>query len=86
MSNQPHNDALYNGERPYTRVEQEQLDRFLRILIENPFVQIKDAARATHIKYQRATALWRQHRSFVMERRQEYEFSRRQSLREAPAS
>ena len=29
-------DALYEGERPYVKVEQDQLDRFLQILIDYP--------------------------------------------------
>ena len=31
-------DALYEGERPYVKVEREQLDRFIQILIDNPLL------------------------------------------------
>ena len=43
----------------YVKVETERLDLLLKLLIENPNMQIKRAAAISQIKYPRATALWR---------------------------
>ena len=62
-------DRTRNNKRTYIQVEDDRLDSFIQVMIENPNEEIKQAALITGIKYPRATALWRKNKNFIETRR-----------------
>ena len=48
----------------------DSLQAFLQYLVDNPTCLIKTAAHVAQIKYQRATAIWRQYRTYIETQRE----------------
>ena len=50
---------------PYVRVTEERRIYLIQLLINNPGMQVKQAAKIAQIKYQRATAISREYKDYI---------------------